>query len=652
MNTNYSPTKQKEKDREIGWEAMTRPWQDMADEEKAEAERKQRSFERSLAGPSVGKAGLVRDQTEINKIIAEASKGSKFYNNQVRKDKELTEKIAWYQTKRDELMRMASRDQLEADADRILVEEEMSRDLTQTIIHVDMDAFYASVEVQRDPSLKNKAFGVGRGVLTTASYEARKFGVRSGMAGFIAKKLCPNIILTDTHFDLYIAASKSVREILEKYDENLMMASLDEGYLNITPYMSANNMSASDVVTQLRNQVEKETNMTISAGIAPNRMLAKICSDKNKPNGQYEMDFERSKIVRFMRDLPVRKIPGFGRVTERYLESLGVKSCGDIYDKRAELLVMNHWLGFRGLCRTYLGIADNNVTPRKREERKSVGVERTFRNKTNDEDIMNTLSSIVDELERDLGRLRYVGKTITVKFKLHTYENKTRAKSVSKFVSSAKDILPIAQDLLQRELPLCIRLLGVRLSSLKDVTAPEKSIKGFFLPQEGTSQLLLAPACIEATNVPQALNSKTEDSFNIPAPPEIPTTFVSKSSRETSQPNSFSHLPMNDHCRSSSSPCTDTSSPASSLVCPICGEMLPVNTSNQELNAHVDWCLNRVAIIKETGRSSHSGVKKRGMECIEEKVEKRVKKDQLKAQSKGQPRATNGTISEWLRKGR
>ncbi|RSH87204.1 hypothetical protein EHS25_003113 [Saitozyma podzolica] len=213
------------------------------EEERLAKEARQRSFERSLAGPSVGKAGLVRDQTEINRVIAEASKGSKFYTNQVRKDEVLTKKIAWFQAKRDSLMKDAQLDRLQAEADRILMEVEATRDMSQSIVHVDMDAFYASVETKRDPSLKGKAFGVGGGVLTTASYEARTYGVRSGMAEFVARKLCPHLIVVSNNFDLYIDASKSVREVLmqvrpgqttllrSQYDENLMMASLDEGYL-------------------------------------------------------------------------------------------------------------------------------------------------------------------------------------------------------------------------------------------------------------------------------------------------------------------------------------------------------------------------------------------------------------------------------------
>ncbi|OWZ65523.1 hypothetical protein AYX15_02985 [Cryptococcus neoformans] len=615
---------------------------EMSIEERAAAEAKQRSFERSLAGPSVGKAGITRDQTEINRIIAEASKGSKFYNNQVRKDQELTEKIAWYRNKRDELMRMAPRDQLEAEADRILMEVEATRDLSQTIIHVDMDAFYASVEVQRDPSLKGKAFGVGKGVLCTASYEARKFGVRSAMAGFIAKKLCPHIILTDLHFDLYTKASKAVKEILVQYDENLMMASLDEGYLNITPYMSTHNMTAAEVVTQIRAQVEEKTSLTISAGIAANRMLAKICSDKNKPNGQFELAFDRATIVRFLRDLPVRKIPGFGRVTERCLEGLGIQTCGDIYEKRMDLLLMDHWFGFRGLCRAYLGIADNTVAPGKREERKSVGVERTFRDKMDDEEIMATLIDIVEELGKDLDRLQYAGKTITIKYKLHTYENKTRAKSIPKYISSARDILPIAQELLKKELPLRIRLLGVRLSTLKDLTIPDKGIKGFFKAAESKAKIespITGNTLETLEHVPEMMRLEADNAQG--------NSFGAgeASGSEDIGAGDFEILPVTIKKRKSPSPTREAPSPAAGPICPICGQTLDAGTSNQQLNEHLDWCLNKDA-IKEASRVSPVAQKKakigRTNESTSSNIRGLAKKDR--------PKGEKGTIASWLKK--
>ncbi|KLT45428.1 DNA/RNA polymerase [Cutaneotrichosporon oleaginosum] len=591
------------------------PGEEMTEEEIAAlaaaeaAAKRQRSFERSLAGPSVGKAGLTRDQTEINRIIAEASKGSKYYLNQVRKDQELTEKIEWFKAKRDELVRESPMERLESDADRILLEVEALRDLSQTIVHCDLDQFYASVEQQRDPSLKGKAFGVGQGVLTTASYEARKFGCRSGMAGFIAKKLCPHIILTNLHFDLYTAASNKVREVLLQYDENLMMAGLDEGYLNITSYMATHNMTASEVVSKLRVQVEERTGMTISAGIAPNRMLAKICSDKNKPNGQFEIQFDRAAITRFMRDLPIRvtsadncNIPGFGRVTERCLEGLGVETCGDIYKRRAELLVMNHWFGFRGLCKAYLGIADNNVEPHKRGERKSVGVERTFPDKTANDDILRELESIAEELEKDMATLQYAGKTITVKFKLHTYESKSRALSVKKFTAKKEDILPVAVDLIRKEFPLRIRLLGIRMSNLKDLTVPDTGIRNFLKP--GTSSFS---------------RDATQENFN-----------EAFQGGESAGPSPIALDP----------------NPDAGPVCPICSRRLGPETSNADLNEHIDLCLNHDAFAEI---AEAMPLPKR-VAPVDTRPRKK-RKSSGSSSSKVESKTGRGSVLEWLRRG-
>lgn len=191
----------------------------------------QSGFERYLAGQSVMKSGLTRDPAEVSKIIAEASVGSKFYMREKAKDEELQQRCRDLVKLRDRTMKHANVAALEKEANNLLTLLEAGRDLTQVIVHVDMDAFYANVEVKRDPSLKGKSFGVGHGVLTTASYEARAYGCRSGMAGFVAKKLCPHLILVDTHFPLYTEASGQVREVLEMYDENLCMAGMDEGYL-------------------------------------------------------------------------------------------------------------------------------------------------------------------------------------------------------------------------------------------------------------------------------------------------------------------------------------------------------------------------------------------------------------------------------------
>ncbi|BEJ16343.1 hypothetical protein CspHIS471_0509480 [Cutaneotrichosporon sp. HIS471] len=544
-------------------------------------EKRQRSFERTLAGASVHKAGLACDQTEVNRIIAEASKGSKFYLNQVRKDQELTEKIEWFKAKRDELVRESPMERLEADADRILLEVEATCDLSQIIVHVDLDAFYAAVEEQRDPSLKGKAFGVGKGVLTTASYEARKFGCRSGMAGFIAKKLCPHIILTNLHFDLYTATSNKVREVLVQYDENIMMAGLDEGYLNITSYMKTHDMTAADVVTKLRAHVEEHTSMTISAGIAPNRMLAKASST-------------------------TRKIPGFGRVTERCLEGLGVERCGDIYKRRGELMAMNHWFGFHGLCKAYLGIADNTVEAPKRGERKSVGVERTFRDKTANDDILRELEGIAEELEKDMTVLKYSGKTVTVKFKLHTYESKSRALSVKKYIATKEDILPIAVDLIRKEFPLRIRLLGIRMSSLKDLTLPDTGIRNFLKPE--------TPEASGSHVVPNITEDDEDDE---------PILTGSRS------------------------PVALDPNPDAGPVCPICNRHLGPETSNADLNEHIDMCLNQDAFA-EIADAVPSSAKRPAASDSRPGKKRKASNSSSKA---GSSSAGKGSVLEWLRRG-
>lgn len=202
------------------------------------------SLVKRLAGPSTGKAGLAKDQTEINRIIAEASKGSKFYENEKRKDKELTEHIQRILKQRDEIMKDADIKKVEALAEHKLAELEAQRDLTQTIVHVDMDAFFANVELLFNPDLEGKPFGVGRGVLSTASYEARKYGVRSGMPAFIAKKLCPELILISIHFSRYTEMSGKVMSVFKSYDPNMAVAGCDEGYLKYIVLLSiAKNMA-------------------------------------------------------------------------------------------------------------------------------------------------------------------------------------------------------------------------------------------------------------------------------------------------------------------------------------------------------------------------------------------------------------------------
>ncbi|THH08373.1 hypothetical protein EW145_g2752 [Phellinidium pouzarii] len=547
------------------------------------------SLVKRLAGPSVTKAGLAKDQTEINRIIAEVSKGSKFYENEKRKDKELTERIAKILRIKDEVLKEADIRRVEADADRLFVDLEAERDLTQIIVHVDMDAFYANVELLRSPELEGKPFGVGKGVLSTASYEARKYGVRSGMAGFVAKKLCPELILMPIDFQKYSEMSKKVMAIFKQYDPNMIVAGCDEVMHSITKYCNEHNMAPDECVQRMREQVKVETRLTVSAGIAHNKMLA-----KNKPNGQFHLSSEREAVVAFMRDLPIRKLPGVGRVNERLLESIG--SCGDIYEHRAVIWLMDHYFGKTFLFKAHLGIASNVVQPYQREERKSIGAERTFNPIDDQNKILEKLEEVSIELENDMRENGWAGKTVTLKYKLDTYQVFTRAKSFNRWITRKDDMFNTGKELLKPEFPLCLRLIGLRVTKLNDLHASANqgikrdAMPGFhehaaemdeWPPGEG-DEYLEGDEENSASRVPKPTSSRN--------PPIISTRPMD------SRIDAEAHMRLQDS--------EDEDEPAlRTQPCPVCAREIDA-ADNLALNAHIDFCLSKDAIKQATAASS------------------------------------------------
>ncbi|KAF8070684.1 IMS-domain-containing protein [Lyophyllum atratum] len=618
-----------------------------------------------LAGPSTGKAGLAKDQTEINRIIAEASKGSKFYENEKKKDKDLTDRIEKILKQRDDALRGVTIGKIEQYADHLISELESERDFSQMIVHVDMDAFYANVELLDNPDLKGKPFGVGHGVLTTASYEARKYGVRSGMPGFIAKKLCPELIFVQNHFPRYMQLSDAVMSIFRRYDANLFSAGCDEAYLNITAYCEGHDLTAAECVQEMRKTVFEETRLTASAGIAPTKMLAKICSDKNKPNGQFELAFDKPSILSFLHDLPIRKIPGIGRVNERLLEAIGIKMCGDIFTHRATIYLMEKQFGRRHLFRIYLGITSNIVEPVSRGERKSIGAERTFTSLSDKEKILDKLDEIATELEKDMEQNGWTGQTVALKFKLDTYQVFTRAKSFERWITKKEDLYATGKELLLPELPLTIRLIGLRVTKLKDLRAPPEpepanGIKRFFEPVHDAgprkkartdeihtnptdeTQTLDDDSDLDETMPSFPDNDEDDFSFHEALDESIVTENIEpavehtvKSRPPVSAPRPSTRIPgltnteVMQHLASSSvsgssdsrtikprstsdavqrTISRDTNPGESSKTsiethdCPLCGKAL--RTDNQGFNSHIDFCLSRSAIRQAHAEAS------------------------------------------------
>ncbi len=243
------------------------------------------------------------------------------------------------------------------------------------IIHLDMDCFYAAIEMRDRPSLRGKPVGVGgardrRGVLTTCNYEARRFGVRSAMPTFMALQRCPNLIVLPTRFDVYRREAAVIRGILYRYTSIIEPLSLDEAYLDV----SASPTPPAALAQEIRSTILRETNLTSSAGIGPNKLIAKIASEIEKPNGQFEV--KQEEVPEFMKTLPVRKIWGIGEKSERKLEELGVKTCGELQSfPRATLVDVFGKFGLElyDLCR---GVDERLVEPDR--PRKSLSTEETF----------------------------------------------------------------------------------------------------------------------------------------------------------------------------------------------------------------------------------------------------------------------------------
>jgi DNA polymerase-4 len=295
----------------------------------------------------------------------------------------------------------------------------------RSIIHLDMDCFYAAIEVRDRPSLRGKPVAVGgardrRGVLTTCNYEARKFGVRSAMPTFMALQRCPNLIVLPTRFDVYRREAAVIRGILYRFTPLIEPLSLDEAYLDVSAHPGA----PGPLAQVIRRTIFQETKLTSSAGIGPNKLVAKIASEMNKPNGQFEVKSE--EVPRFMQDLPVRKIWGIGEKTERKLEELGVKTCGELQRfSRPELVDLfgKFGLDLYDLCR---GIDDRPVEPDR--PRKSLSTEETFAiDLTTLEQCEEKLEELFQDLMADLAQkesTREITK-IFVKLKFNDFTRTT-----------------------------------------------------------------------------------------------------------------------------------------------------------------------------------------------------------------------------------
>jgi DNA polymerase-4 len=335
------------------------------------------------------------------------------------------------------------------------------------IIHVDMDAFYASVAELDNPELRGKAIAVGgseaRGVVSAASYEARKFGVKSAMSSFLAKQKCPHLIFVTSDFERYKELSVKIRAVFYEYTDLVEPLSLDEAYLDVTENKKGN-PSANDIAREIRARIYKETGLRASAGISINKFIAKVASDINKPNGQKTIHPE--EVLQFLEALPVNKFYGVGKVTASKMYNLGIFKGKDIKKKPLEELVKSFGKSGTHYYNIVRGIHNSAVKPNR--IRKSIAAERTFSENLSSEIFMiERLDKIADELEKRMKKTDTKGKTITLKIKYSDFTQQTRSKTKTNFMQTKKEFFPVVKELLyQDKLVNSVRLLGVSFGNL------------------------------------------------------------------------------------------------------------------------------------------------------------------------------------------
>lgn len=345
------------------------------------------------------------------------------------------------------------------------------------IIHVDMDAFYASVAQMDKPELKGKAIAVGgsgkRGVISAASYEARKFGVKSAMSGKLAIKLCPHLIFVKPDFKRYRELSTKIKTIFFDYTDLVEPLSLDEAYLDVTTNKK-NNPSASLIAQEIRTRIFNEVGLTASAGISINKFVAKIASDYNKPNGQKLVKPE--EVVSFLETLDIRKFYGVGKVTAEKMYQKGIFTGKDLKEKTIEYLNTNFGKSGQFYYQVVRGIHLSEVKPNR--IRKSLAAERTFSENLSSEIFMlDKLEQIANEVSNRLTKNKIAGKTITLKIKYSDFTQQTRSKTLPYFISDKNIILDTAKGLLyQEKLNNSVRLLGISISSLNTISYTKKAI--------------------------------------------------------------------------------------------------------------------------------------------------------------------------------
>lgn len=343
------------------------------------------------------------------------------------------------------------------------------------ILHIDMDAFYASVEQREDPELQGRPVAVGgskRGVVMAASYEARKFGVKSAMPSGLARRLCPELIFVKPHFEIYTEVSRQVREIFRTYTDLVEPVSIDEAYLDVTE-TKIGPPSATLIARAIKRDILETTRLTATAGVSFNKFLAKTASGMNKPDGLTVILPENAREV--LDALEIGRFHGIGPKTAERLRRAGINTGADLRALSERELAAKFGKAGRYYYRMVRGIDDRSVRTHRR--RKSLGAERTFLEDIgNIDELLNRLSGIAETISQRMERASLSGRTVTVKIKYYDFTISTRSRTLSHGIHTAEDLFRIGSELLRNPPPARpLRLIGLSLSNLTEESDEDDS---------------------------------------------------------------------------------------------------------------------------------------------------------------------------------
>jgi nucleotidyltransferase/DNA polymerase involved in DNA repair len=567
------------------------------------------------------KAGMedINLETQAN-IIYESSKNSEYFKRARFQDSKVQQKIE-AMVKVVESMNEHQNLQCKSSIHERIQKLEKKRDLQRICCVIDMDMFYAAVEIRDNPLLKDLPIAVGSSsMISTANYVARKYGVRSAMPGFIGKKLCPQLVFIEPNFSKYEEVGHLIRAIIQEYDPNFESYSLDEAYFDLTSYIhnlitfssqSSSNISscpsnilsessprmiALKLVKEIRNRITTETGgLTCSAGIANNFMLAKICADINKPNGQYELPADRESIINFLSTLPTRKVGGIGKVTEKILSSMGMTTMGEVRNRLHEIVHAYTPAIAEFLIRASIGVAEGEGEScrKSHEPQKSMGAERTFSPIATESELKSKLYELCQLVSEDLVTHNICGGNVTLKLKTTKFELFTRSSSLNSRIQSCDEIFSAAIGLLQKMMPISLRLMGVSVSKLSSLSessnleSRNSSLKTYFWNASSSSKLVdESENSCPITNINTELKRNVDDTTDVDV--NMEQTLNENDRLENNQQSKTSSI-----INFSSNNKREWLVSKSSKSCPVCGKT--VFGTLVAFNTHLDNCVNNTS---------------------------------------------------------